>query len=120
MEPLPWLAHSTSYPHAKMNGSRPDWRVFDQAGRMVKAEMHEELESKVARWESTGAGRYYEVMVQQDLFGGWEVLFVWGGIGSRRGGHQCWPVIDAAQGVALMNSVARGRERRGNLRRIAA
>lgn len=65
------------------------------------------------RWESHQAGRYYEATVQQDLFGGWEVWKRWGSIGQARGGQQCLPVRDQAQGLAELGATARRRRSRG-------
>jgi len=65
------------------------------------------------RWENRQAGRYYEATVQQDLFGGWEVWKRWGGIGRARGGQQCQPVRDHAQGLGELGATARRRRARG-------
>lgn len=37
------------------------------------------------RWENVDTGRYYEVRIVQDLFGDWQLMRVWGGIGNARG-----------------------------------
>jgi predicted DNA-binding WGR domain protein len=64
------------------------------------------------RWEHEDRRRYYEARVLQDLFGGWIVHRVWGGIGSRFGGQQTDPVLSeraAIEAVALLDR--RGRKR---------
>lgn len=36
-------------------------------------------------WINPEKARYYQVFLDQDLFGDWTLLKVWGGIGSNRG-----------------------------------
>jgi hypothetical protein len=57
--------------------------------------------------------RYYLGLVQQDLFGNWELLKIWGAKGSARGGHQCMPVADRPSGLAALDALARRRAARG-------
>jgi predicted DNA-binding WGR domain protein len=65
------------------------------------------------RWENHSRRRYYEAVVQQDLFGGWEVWRAWGGIGSARGGQLVVPSASAQAGLAELDALARRRQRRG-------
>lgn len=65
------------------------------------------------RWENRHQRRYYEAVVQRDLFGGWELWRVWGGLGSARGGQQVLPAADERSGLAALAQVGRHRERRG-------
>lgn len=82
----------------------------------LTTELKAEFLSGTVRWEQAQAVRYYEVTLQRNLFGQWELLCVWGGIGSPRGGHQCRPVHDQVKGAELLRSVALRRERRGYAR----
>ena len=65
------------------------------------------------RWENRSRRRYYEAVVQQDLFGGWEVLRAWGGIGSARGGQLVVPSASEQAGLAELEALDRRRQRRG-------
>ncbi len=65
------------------------------------------------RWENHSRRRYYEAVVQQNLFGGWEVWRAWGGIGSARGGQLVVPSASAQAGLAELDALARRRHRRG-------
>jgi hypothetical protein len=65
------------------------------------------------RWENGSRRRYYEAVVQQDLFGGWEVWRTWGGIGSARGGQLVVPSASEQAGLIELQLLARGRQRRG-------
>ncbi len=65
------------------------------------------------RWENPSRRRYYEAVVQQDLFGGWEVWRAWGGIGSARGRQLAVPSDSAQAGLAELDALARRRQRRG-------
>jgi len=65
------------------------------------------------RWENPATARYYEALLQQNLFGDWEVLRLWGGIGSRQGGHQCDPVPDLVCGMQALDILAKHRMQRG-------
>ncbi len=50
------------------------------------------------RWENPKKGRYYEAWTHKNLFGEWEVLCAWGGIGTKQGGSKAIPTdsIEAA------------------------
>jgi predicted DNA-binding WGR domain protein len=65
------------------------------------------------RWENRHRRRYYEAVVQRDLFGGWELWRVWGGLGSARGGQHVLHAADERSGLAALAQLARQRERRG-------
>lgn len=72
------------------------------------------------RWENRATHRYYEAVLQRDLFGDWEVWRCWGGIGSARGGCQTRAANDHGAGVLALASIAARRERRGYARREPA
>ncbi|WP_375137468.1 WGR domain-containing protein [Rubrivivax rivuli] len=65
------------------------------------------------RWENRHRRRYYEAVVQRDLFGGWELWKVWGALESARGGQQVLPARDKQSGLAALAQLCRHRERRG-------
>jgi len=66
-----------------------------------------------SRWENHQTRRFYEATTLRNLFGEWEVLQVWGRIGSPRGGHQCHPVADKSAADQLLAAIANLRHRRG-------
>ena len=70
-------------------------------------------QQRPVRWENRRSLRFYEATLQRNLFGELELLLVWGGIGSVRGGHQCHPMNDAAQAAAELAALCMLRERRG-------
>jgi hypothetical protein len=65
------------------------------------------------RRENHSRRRYYEAVVQQDLFGGWEVWRAWGGIGSARGGQLVVPSAAEQAGLAELDALAKRRQCRG-------
>ena len=67
------------------------------------------------RWEHQGAQRYYQALVQENLLGEWEILRMWGGIGSARGGRQCVPVGGQAAARLALAETGRRRAKRGYL-----
>ena len=78
-----------------------------------------EFEQRPVRWENPTTARFYEAALQRNLFGKLELLLVWGGISSTRGGHRCTPMNDAAQAATELAVLSRLRERRGyGLRRL--
>lgn len=63
------------------------------------------------RWETSS--RYYIALVQQNLFGDWELMRIWGGKGSARGSMLCQPATGQADALSHLSELARVRERRG-------
>ena len=63
------------------------------------------------RWVTDS--RYYRAIVQQDLFGCWELLKAWGGLGSRLGRHQVCPATSREQAFELLEAEERRRVSRG-------
>jgi len=59
--------------------------------------------------------RVYNVMLQQDLLEDWTVVQSWGGKGNLRGGGKVTHVEDHASGMALLEQIAKRRERNGYL-----
>ena len=54
------------------------------------------------RWQRDT--RYYEALLQQDLFG-WVVVRVWGGIGTRLGQVRTTPVNSYAEGTREVDKI---------------
>ena len=54
------------------------------------------------RWQRDS--RYYEALLQQDLFG-WVVVRVWGGIGTRLGQVRTTPVNSYAEGTREVDKI---------------
>ena len=69
------------------------------------------MPTQLHRWET--ATRYYLALVQENLFGDWELVRMWGGKGSRHGGGMCEPAANQMQALQLLDDTARRRERRG-------
>lgn len=63
------------------------------------------------RWKT--AHRYYTLRIQQNLFGQWELLKVWGGLRSRHGRHQVLPVQTCDEALELLKRESRRRLSRG-------
>lgn len=63
------------------------------------------------RWQSKT--RYYQVVVQRDLFGQWEVMRVWGRIGSALGRQMSTHCASHADALVVLNAIAKVRARRG-------
>ena len=63
------------------------------------------------RWEK--GTRFYEALVERDLFGDWVLTLVWGRRGSALGRvqHRPHPSVTAAQDA--LQTVSRRRQRRG-------
>jgi hypothetical protein len=68
-------------------------------------------EGPVCRWESST--RYYVGRVQENLFGQWELLRIWGGRGNRLGGMLIQPAESHAHALALLAAEGNRRGRRG-------
>ena len=64
-------------------------------------------------WINPEKARYYQVFLDQDLFGDWTLIKVWGGIGSNRGRMHSTGVASYEAGVELVDDIARRRARRG-------
>jgi hypothetical protein len=54
-----------------------------------------------------------QVFLDQDLFGDWTLIKVWGGIGSNRGRMHSTGVASYEAGIGLVDEIARRRARRG-------
>ncbi len=66
---------------------------------------------KAARWETPS--RYYETHVQQDLWGEWQVVRVWGGKGSRRGGMKIERLTSRDEALTELHAIAVRRRAHG-------
>jgi predicted DNA-binding WGR domain protein len=71
------------------------------------------MEPPDVRMEWRSPRRYYRVFIQRNLFGQWELLRVWGGVGSRRGGHVVQPVATREDALLLLQQVQRKRAQHG-------
>jgi hypothetical protein len=68
------------------------------------------------RWENNQTRRYYEARVSKNLLDEWEVLCLWGGIGTRRGGSTVIPVISLEEAQATLAKINVKRQQRHNSR----
>jgi hypothetical protein len=64
-------------------------------------------------WTNPEKARYYQVFLDQDLFGDWTLIKVWGGIGSNRGRMHSTGVASYEAGIELVDEIARRRAHRG-------
>ena len=69
--------------------------------------------SKQLAWINPEKARYYRVHLDQDLFGDWTLIKVWGGIGSNRGRMHSTGVASFEAGIELVDEIARRRSQRG-------
>ncbi|WP_018949004.1 WGR domain-containing protein [Thioalkalivibrio sp. ALMg11] len=64
-------------------------------------------------WVHRKQGRYYSARLVRDLFNELTVVQVWGGRGTRRGGHAISPVASVEEGMKLIDGIDRRRASRG-------
>ena len=57
------------------------------------------------RWENTHTHRYYEARVMKNIFDEWEVLCLWGGIGTRLGGSTVIPLTSLDEAQATLETI---------------
>jgi predicted DNA-binding WGR domain protein len=62
---------------------------------------------RAARWETTT--RYYEAHVQQDLWGSWMVIRLWGGKASRRRGAKIDHFTSQEAAYAILDRITKRR-----------
>jgi predicted DNA-binding WGR domain protein len=67
------------------------------------------------RWENPSAGRYYQAMLQRNLFGELEMLRVWGRIGQAQGQQRWMPINGPDAGAKALAKIAAHRAKRGYL-----
>ena len=68
------------------------------------------------RWENAQSRRYYEARVVKNLFNEWEVLCLWGGIGTRLGGTSATPLASLGDAKAIIEKIDARRAKRHYLR----
>lgn len=64
-------------------------------------------------WIHPEKGRYYQVHLDRDLFGGWTLRKVWGGINSSRGGMHNTGISTYDDGVVQIREIAKRRDQHG-------
>jgi hypothetical protein len=64
------------------------------------------------RWENSQTRRYYEARVAKNLLDEWEILCVWGGIGTRLGGSTVIPVTSLDEAQATLTKINARRTKR--------
>ncbi len=64
-------------------------------------------------WINPEKARYYQVFLDQDLFGDWTLITAWGGIGSNRGRMHSTGLASYEAGIELVDEIARRRAQRG-------
>jgi len=76
--------------------------------------VHEAIDEQRWRWEK--GARFYEALVERDLFGDWMLTLVWGRRGSALGRVQHLPLPSVAAAHDALHMVARRRQGRGYAR----
>jgi predicted DNA-binding WGR domain protein len=73
---------------------------------------------QLVRWENAQTRRYYEARVAKNLLDEWEVLCLWGGIGTRLGGSAVIPLtsLDEAQSTLEKINARRTKRRYSQVR----
>lgn len=64
------------------------------------------------RWENPATRRYYRAIVQQNLWGDWELYCVWGGIGNQRGNSKVIPATSRDDANLKMTALTNRRLKR--------
>ena len=67
---------------------------------------------QLVRWENAQTHRYYEARVVKNLLDEWEVLCLWGGIGTRLGGSTVIPVSSLDEVQAMLAQIHGRRTKR--------
>ena len=65
------------------------------------------------RYEHAGNHRYYDVLLQQDLFGDWSVMRVYGGKHNNRGGYKIESFDKLSEAEEKVAEIAKRRHKRG-------
>ena len=65
------------------------------------------------RWINAEKSRYYHAHLDNDLFGGWTLVLVWGGLRNRRGNMQVNAVSSYEDGLQRLQAIDKRRRRRG-------
>jgi WGR domain len=68
------------------------------------------------RWENAKTRRYYEARVIKNLLDEWEVLCLWGGIGTRLGGSTVIPLASLDEAKLTLEKINARRTQRHYLR----
>ena len=71
---------------------------------------------QLIRWENSQTRRYYEARVAKNLLDEWEVLCVWGGIGTRLGGSTVIPQASLGEANITLEKIDARRTQRHYLR----
>lgn len=80
---------------------------------MVAEKLSDQVQPACHRWENVSAGRYYEARMVRDLFGDWQVMRVWGGIGSGHGAVRFAPLAEPGAFAAVLERIDKRRAQRG-------
>lgn len=65
------------------------------------------------RWENPDKKRYYQTILQQNLFGDWEIVKVWGRINSNLGRHMVEPCDSYKSAISRLEQINKLRVKRG-------
>lgn len=65
------------------------------------------------RWENPAKQRYYQTILQQNLFGDWEIIKIWGRINSNLGRHTIEPCDSYETAITRLEQIHKMRKQRG-------
>lgn len=74
--------------------------------------MFHTLSQSHLRWHK-GSARYYQIMINKDLFNQYTLTCVWGGLNSRLGNYKTYVFEDPQEALAFINKTKRTRATRG-------
>lgn len=104
------LNHATE-PHSAAMVVAGDRGLGGQCRPSVTSPMTEEEPTLFSRWERDT--RYYELRLQQDLWGDWLLIMVWGGKGTALGQIRRELCPSYANGVSMYAASIRRRQQHG-------
>jgi predicted DNA-binding WGR domain protein len=64
------------------------------------------------RWENPVSRRYYEAWLLKNLFGDWEIVCRWGGIGANSGNSKVYPANSRDVALELFQTIHKRRLKR--------
>jgi hypothetical protein len=66
-------------------------------------------------WIHVGHSRYYRAHLEQDLFGEWTLVCVWGALGTAHGSYSSTGVTSHKEGLHRLDAIDRLRRQHGYL-----
>lgn len=67
------------------------------------------------RWINAEKARYYRVLLQEDLFGTWNLIACWGALHTRHGGMRVTLLASLDEGLEHLERIEKRRRQHGYL-----